>query len=170
MDELFALASRLRAEHAAAGERVSFTHVPVQLSPAAVLVELRESHLAPIVAPEHSRLTHPERPWYGPVQLIRASADLLAKVRLTASTWDPPTWTYHGAELTIALVYERDGNRAQQQLSLHEAEGGPTLTRVFYDEQRAETGYEGDDRLTVVPTAAQVIDFLRIVSDCTRST
>jgi hypothetical protein len=81
-----------------------------------------------------------------------------------------PTWTHRAAELTIALVYERDGNRAQQQLSLHGSAGGSTLTRVFYDEQRAETGYEGDDRLTVVPTAAQVTDFVRIVGDSTRST
>jgi hypothetical protein len=169
MDDVYALACSLRSQYATPDERVTFTHVPVTLGALAVLSKLRSSRLAPFVAPEGTALTHPEHPWYGPVELIHASEAALVAAKLTASTWEPPMWDFRAAELAISLVYEGTNARAQQRLVLHATEHATTLTRVFYDEQRAETGYEGDDRATADITKAQVIDFLLVVRESTES-
>jgi hypothetical protein len=166
VDVVIKVAAALREGHRQRGDRVSFTHIPVSIKPSRVLELLHRSSLADLLAAPGAPLTHPERPWYGPTLLVRAEDAALVAAGVTASVWDTPTWGFEAAEVVIWVTFANGTARAQQRLSLHSRESR-TLTRVFYDEQRAETGYEGDDRVAVIPTEEQVADLLEIARSAT---
>lgn len=159
------LATLLRRRHGDPADRVTFTHVPCVVRPPEALEALRASALAELIPPDDAVINHPERPWYGPVTLVRADPRDLRGVTVTASTWGGPRpFGADAAALEIRLIFGQENAQVHEGYSLWAATDRPaTLTRVFYDHQRAETGYEGDDRLVSSPSEAQVDDFLDII-------
>jgi hypothetical protein len=168
VDEIYRLAVTLRERDGDPAEKVTFTHCRTTAAPAQVLTRLRDSTVGDLLVPEHALITHPTHHWLTPVAPVHASMKTLLAAGVTASTWEPPDWDFVAAELTAWLRYEEGGARAQQRLSLTSWTTGITLTRFLYDEQRAETGYEGGDRLSIEPTQTQIADFLTVVSWATR--
>ena len=168
MNEVAGLAARLREKHGEPGERVTFTHVPTVAAPAEILARLRHTSLAPLLPAAGTLLTHPERPWYVPVQPVAVSDEDLVSVGVTASTWSPPSYDFTAGEVALRIVYASGEAKAQVDLRLRASDGAPaSLSRSFYDHQRAETGYEGEDHVSAVPTTEQIQDFLAVIQEAT---
>jgi hypothetical protein len=144
---------------------VTFTHIPCVVGPLVVLQALRSSALAHLVPPDGAVINHPEVPWYGPVTPVRADPTHLHRVTVTASTWERHhSYSGRAAALEIRLIFSEQPAQVHEGYSLWASDDRPaTLSRVFYDHQRAETGYEGDDRVTSSPSSDEVEDFLLIV-------
>lgn len=167
-EDVYRLAAALRRRHGEPGEKVTFTHVPVLVPPAKALDVLRSSTLKGLLFASGALLNTPTPDWYVPVLPVRADDSALVEVGVTASTWEPPSWGFTAAELTVRLVYAADGKKASQELRMHAAAGkSPSLSRWTYDHQRAETGYEGERPMRAEPDAGQLRDMLALVRQLT---
>jgi hypothetical protein len=168
MNEVHSLAMLLRERHGGTKDTTTFTHVPSVLDATSVLTALQASTLADLVPAHGTPLTHPEQPWYVPVQSVLVDDEALVGVGVTASTWGPPAYDFVAGELVLRLIYANGDAIAQTEFRLYSREGRTSsLMRVFYDQQRAATGYEGEDQLVAEPTPDQVSEFIALVREAT---
>lgn len=135
---------------------LSFSHIETDLAPTEVLRRLRLSVAAPALLVDGRLANRPERFGDWEILPIHASEGSLRRAGVRVSFWGPPAWNFRAASLDVRLVFGGDP-WAAEEVSLYWSEtGGPRLTRVVFDSQRAETGYEGDDRLSIELTPEHV--------------
>ena len=162
-DVVYREAAELRQRFQSHGSAVSFTLVPVQVSPQALLSMLADSVVADLLLPEGSLLNDVSSPSYVPISPVHARALEATGVGITASTWSPPSWDFDAGELIIRVVFGMEV-KAAEELTLYAAKDRPPrLSRSIFDHQRAETGYEGERRVTLEPTVEDAQSFVGLV-------
>jgi hypothetical protein len=132
---------------------------------------LRSSLAASVVLPDRAILNNPTEDWYVPITPIHATPAQLADAYVSASLWEPPTWSWSAAEIEIRLVFQDDDKRAFEAIGVREVPNQErTLYRYTFDDQRAETGYEGEERTTMPVDLPALRDFLEVIRAITEST
>jgi hypothetical protein len=143
----------------------SVTVVDGVVEPLVALNALRSSALARLVPPDDAVLNHPERPWPTPITPIRSDPSDLTAVNVMAQTWVGHLGGRgRAAELSVRVRFGQAPVHVDQVYALYASDDRPpVLSRSLYDFQRAETGYDGDDRVTSTPSPDEVDDFVDIV-------
>lgn len=144
-------------------DRVSFTHLRVEVAPQEVLRRLRSSAVEALLSPDGTLLNDPTEDWYIPITPVHAQPELLVDAYVSASLWQPPTWDWSAGEVEVCIVFDEGGKRAYEAVGVWAAPDKATnLYRYSFDTQRAETGYEGAGRISLTATPTAVVDLLSV--------
>ena len=114
--------------------------------------------------PDGALVNDPTDEWYVPITPVHAKPELVVDAYVSASRWEPPTWSWSAGEIEARVVFEEDGKRAYEAVGVRVTPNEPpTLFRYVFDMQRAESGYEGDARTSRPADSRAVENFIEVV-------
>ena len=146
------------------GRGWSFAHASIAMEAQDVLAMVRDTGAGSVLLHDGELMNDVDRPWYGPVEAVFADRSELQAAAVRASIWESwPGMDETAADLSIRLTYGR-GPRADQVISLNVGTVRPArLQRSVYDHQRADQGYEGENRVSVDPVESDIEAFVAMV-------
>lgn len=168
-DRLLGVARSLIARFHDVSEPTYFTRVPLNRGAHESLKLVDGTDLSRGLRLGGEMINQPTEDWYVPIRPIRASRAGLHSASVTVSVWEPPLWGgMPAAELLLRFELEDAGVKANQVIAVHcAASGRATISRYVYDQQRAETGYDGERRSVDDATPTEIAAMIEVVRQLT---
>lgn len=141
----------------------TFSIVDVPIPALDVLQLIDEAGFGSLMTPPGALLNSPTENWFVPIQAVYARPEFLTHANVVVSVWDRAQWERDSAKLELRVHYE-SGHHAHDAIGMRVTEDRKSeLTHCTYDQQRSQTGYEGEHRTERAADDRQVTAFVALV-------